>query len=114
MTTEIYPYRAESYGSDAPNAPRLMVHELERPTAEARFAMELMTRQSIHQIATDGEDTAGRQKVSILGPVGTARRACDIADAAFVEFRAREWLDPVPTLAELADQIKNRENGAEN
>ena len=91
-----------------------MFHELAHPNAEARFAMELMARLAIHQIATDGEDSAGRQKTRILEPIEAAVRGCNIAEAAFAEFRRREWLAPVPTLAELEDQIKNRENAAEN
>lgn len=109
---EIYPYFPLGY-DNGPKAPRIMVHEHERPTAEARFAMELLTRLSINQIDVDGEDSAGRQKARLLTAAECAERACEITQQAFDQFRERGWLEPVPSLAELSDIIKDRENAAE-
>ena len=41
-------------------------------------------------------------------------RACDIASIAFNQFRELEWLEPVPTLAELEEEIQAREDKREN
>jgi hypothetical protein len=74
------------------------------PSAQADFAMRLMTQFALVAVQEDGEDSAGRQKARVLGAAEAAKRACDISAAAFDEFNARGWLIEIPPLTE--EQVK--------
>jgi len=110
---EFRPIRRDRYGEAKPRV-GIEWHYHEQGTPEAGFAMRLLERISANYFSISGEDSAGRQAVSILPPKEVVARVCDTADEAFKEFRVRGWMIDVPTLAELEDQIKEEEDKAEN
>jgi hypothetical protein len=109
---EIFAYRGRGFEDDG--LPRCVVHQLEQPTQQARFAMTIIERWAMVASKDDGEDSVGRHKLALMPVDEVIGRACQMAQGAFEEFRNREWLDPVPTLAKLDEEIKERENKREN
>jgi hypothetical protein len=110
---EIYAYRERGFGDSSEYA-RCVIHQLEHPTQEARFAMCMIERWAMVQCQSGGEDSAGRHKLELMPVDDVVERGIEIAELAFQRFRTLKWLDPVPTLAELSEEIKERENKQEN
>ncbi len=73
----------------------------------ADFVGQLLKHLALVTGEADGEDSAGRQKLRLMTPIEVAKRACDIADAAWQEFNDRGWLVemPLPKLAKLKDEL---------
>lgn len=59
---------------------------------------------------TDGEDSAGRQKLRRLTPDELAAHACDTVEALEKEFAARGWKFDQPSLDELATILADGED----
>lgn len=66
------------------------------PNARATLAIELLSRWGIISVIQDGEDSAGRQKVTIMPPIDVVDRACEIADLAISEMDKRGGFLDVP------------------
>ena len=79
-----------------------------------RFAMSIIERWAMVAAKPDGEDSAGRAKIALSDVGDIVNRACDIAALAFLEFEHRGWLTPCPTVAEMEEILKERENEREN
>jgi hypothetical protein len=86
--------------------PTIRVHDRHYPgfglekthteTPQAMLAMQLMTNIAIALGVPNGEDSAGRARLALMPAADVARRACDIAAAAYDQFAARGWLVPIP------------------
>ncbi len=88
------------------------IHAIEKPTyrggteveivltevadQRGKLAEHILYQLSIASCRFDGEDSAGRQKMTLLTPTECAARACDIAAATWTEFKTRGWLLAVP------------------
>lgn len=74
---------------------------------QARLAADLMRHLSIAAGQEDGEDSAGRQKIRLMPPGDVAKRAVEIAAAAYAEFDDRGWLleVPIPKPAKLKEEL---------
>lgn len=75
----------------------------------ARLAGHILERWAMVAAQPDGEDAAGRQKIIPLEPTEMARRACDIADAAYKEFEDRKWFTPVPPAKSIFPEVSDEE-----
>ena len=75
---------------------RLVLHHLREPCTEARIAEALIERWGIVAARSDGEDSAGRQKLALLTPQELVERACETAALACAEFDRRGWFLHVP------------------
>lgn len=83
----------------------------EIPCQEAKFALDLLERFGLVNGTIGGEDSAGRAVVRHASVEETVKRAFDLAEAAFAEARARDWLVPVPLpLIEVEAEVE-REAG---
>ena len=88
-----------------------LMHERKVPDPRARFAMALIERWGMVTGETDGEDSAGRQRIRLQSVEEVTERACGCATAAFAAFEKRGWLIAMPSYQELVDQVQARENG---
>lgn len=95
---------------DADRIPGPVVHARQMLGERAAFAKEIIARWALVAGESDGEDSAGRSKLRCMTPTESATRACDVADAAFGEFYKRGWVIDMPSLDEMREEIKNREN----
>ena len=66
------------------------------PNAVARMAENIVTRWAQVAAVPDGEDSSGRQKMRLPTAEELAVRACDIAEAVWLEFQKRDWLMALP------------------
>jgi hypothetical protein len=108
-------YRAVRNDSFTRNdLPHVYFHNRIAPADEAKFAMAILERWAMVQGQPDGEDSAGRAKISLTPVEDAVRRACDLSQRAFEVFRERNWLVDIPSLDELEAEIKDREDRAEN
>lgn len=109
-------YRAFRRGGkfDDTQGPGVYLHSRRAPTEEARLAMAILEKWAMVQGEPDGEDSAGRSKLGLMPVKKVVSRACDIAGTAMDEFRKRGWLVGIPSLDELEDEIKEREDRREN
>jgi len=62
----------------------------------AAFAAALLERWGMVCAQPDGEDSAGRQRLRLMTPAELVERACQVTEAAFAEFRKRDWLLDLP------------------
>ena len=85
---------------------KVVSHASHTPNWRARLATALVERWGLLTGAPDGEDSAGRMKVRLESPSEIAVRACDIADATIREFENRNWLDKMPSFAELSGKTE--------
>ena len=85
-------YKRSTYDGDL----SILTHSRVMLSGRARLAGEILERWAMVAAEPHGEDSAGRQKIASLDPMVMAKRACDIADAAYSEFEARGWYTPVP------------------
>jgi hypothetical protein len=63
---------------------------------EAELARDILKALSIASCQPDREDSSGHQRFRLLDPPEAAKRACDIAAAAYAEFRQRGWILDLP------------------
>src|SRR4051794_1435412 len=82
----------------------ILPYATEFPNPEAQFAMDMM-KFALCAALPDGEDSAGRQRLSDMPPAKIVERACDIAHFAFEKFRQRGWILNVPTLQEAEQMV---------
>ncbi len=75
----------------------------------ARLASVLIERWGMVAGVDDGEDTAGRAKLRLQTPEDVVTRACETAERAITEFKARGWLCPMPSYEELKDGFQESE-----
>jgi hypothetical protein len=59
---------------------------------KGNFAVTLLEKFALISATDGGEDSAARAKLRLMEPAEVAKRACDIAEAAFQEMEARGWL----------------------
>lgn len=74
----------------------VVVYPLRMPNTEARMATAFIERWGMVAARPDGEDSAGRQKLSLLTPEELVGRACATAKLACQEFEKRGWMLHVP------------------
>ena len=96
------------------NVPKVAIQAGEHPQYEARLASALIERWGMIMAVPDGEDSAGRQKLTLM-PVGAlVKRACDSAQQAITAFRARGWMLELPTFKEAQEIASRKEDEAED
>ena len=103
-----------SRDEDRHNRPHMMVHARQMPSRRAEFAMRMMEKFGLLLGEEVGEDSGGRQKCRRLSAKECASLACDTSDKLFNEMEAREWFTVVPSLEEMEETIKERENKKDN
>lgn len=64
--------------------------------SKAKIATEFVTRWGMIMPKPDGEDSAGRQRFTLMTPDELVERAIMVADLLINEFEARGWLLHVP------------------
>ncbi len=74
----------------------------------AELAKELVKHFGVIAGVTDGEDSAGRQKIRMQESAELVERACNISDLMFAQFEARGWslALPEPKLEEKAAPVR--------
>lgn len=85
----------------------ITIYNTMRPEAEAVFAMLIIERWAV-QALPDGEDSVGRAKNKLTPLPDVVKRACDISELAFQEFKKRGWLFDVPA----PRKIKPKDEGS--
>lgn len=70
----------------------IVQHDRVMADPRAKFAISLMEKWGLVSALPDGNDEAGRQKHRMADPDEIVKRACDIANIAFVAFEQRGWL----------------------
>ena len=88
---------------------KILSHPKEWLDARARTAIQLAERWALVACETDGEDSAGRQKVRRLTPEELADQACHTVEAIFSQFKTRGWLLEIPDYASLVATHKQNE-----
>lgn len=106
--TEFIVTRKSRYADGPPV--QVMMHHREMPDERARFALACIERWGMISCQTDGEDTAGRQKVRLMTSDEIVSRACEVSELAFEAFQRRGWLAEIPSYADLVDSVKDHEN----
>ena len=91
------------------NGAHLGLHDTEHLTAEMRFAMNIAERWAMVSATPDGEDSAGRQQMKHMPETEVIERAFTIARLAFERGRRLGWVVPLPTMAEIKEQLKEEE-----
>lgn len=82
----------------------MTIAEAEVPMAVAKIAIEIVRAHAMVAAIPDGEDSAGRQKVRLPTAQELTARACDLAEAMWLEFEKRDWLADVPEPAGETDE----------
>lgn len=85
---------------------KVTLHETEVPTLEARMALSFMERWAMVAAESDGEDSAGRAKLRLMTADEITSHACNVAQKAVDQFRARGWVKNIPTAQECVDRLK--------
>lgn len=80
---------------------KVMIHEDQMLNRQAEFALSLLKHLAVIAAAPDGVDDAGRQALRLMKPGEIAERACEIADEAFKQIEARDWIIPLPSAEEF-------------
>ena len=81
---------------------RVVVHEHELPTKEARLAVDLVRHLAICSCVPLNEfDKAGRVMHRLMTPAEVADRACGIATCLLSKFRDLNWIVDLPVEEEL-------------
>ena len=109
--TEIIPQRTDRFGEAEHPKAAAAFHAREFLEPEARLAANIIERWAMVAGCPSGEDSSGRQKIELLAPREVVSRACTIASLALEEFRARGWTQEIPSIDELEDAVKDKENG---
>ncbi|WP_428418185.1 hypothetical protein [Methylibium sp.] len=91
-------------------------YETEMPMAEAKFALELISRFGLIAGEDGGEDSAGRAKGRLMPVELVVTRSFEISMAAFAEARKRGLMLKIPDLdeinAEKDEKIAKEREGA--
>jgi len=74
----------------------IRIYNTEIPNFKGEVALSLTKHLCNVPMEPDGEDSTGRQKFKTLSPPQVAERACEIAEALYLEFRARGWVVELP------------------
>ena len=106
---DFIPARPNRYGEQAIPV-TVVTHARAHTTPEGEFALRCIERWALIAGEPDGEDGAGRQKVRRMTPAELVTHACDCSDRAFAAIRERGWIVDIPTLASMADAVKDHEN----
>ena len=80
---------------------KILVHENERPEAEAQMAFAFIERWGLAMGAPDGEDSAGRQRLKLMPPEELVDRAFTIAHLAIDRARSTGLIHQGPKMADL-------------
>jgi hypothetical protein len=80
---------------------RYVLHHILQPDLRGQLACQFAERWALVAAETDGEDSAGRQKLRRLEPHELAVHACQCVSALFHEFESRDWLLKVPAYQEV-------------
>lgn len=90
---------------DSPKVQHWPKHSL---LIEARLAMNLIEKWGMICGEHDGEDSAGRAKVTFCPAEKVVERACKMTELAFAAFRERGWLHENPDFEEAQAELKRR------
>lgn len=101
------------YGDDTGFPVKIAQHPRVAIGPEANFALACIERWAMVAAELDGEDSAGRAKLRRMSPDEVVAHACDCAAKAFAAFKDRGWVIDVPSMAELAEAVKDQENNNE-
>lgn len=82
----------------------ITLNHVKNADSRACFAMELMRHLAIVAATTDGEDTAGRQKLRSLTPKEVVDRAVAISEAAWDAFAEKGWVVDISSLLEAQEK----------
>lgn len=90
---------------------RSLIHSLEAPNEEARFAMAMVERWGMVAAESNGEDSAGRASLRLQTPEELISRAFKVAELVFAEARNRGWVIhlPVPVMIDPLMDDEDRE-----
>jgi len=86
--------------------PKIVLHETEALTIEARLAATLVERWGMVAGTDGGEDSQGRAKLKLQSPTEVVARACETAELLMAEIRRRKWFVEVPPWDEIQKQAK--------
>jgi len=86
------------------------IEALEMPNMEARFAMAMIEKWGCIQGTDGGEDSAGRAKTDLMPVDATVKRACNLAQTAFHEFKELGWLIDVPSKEEAEEIFRKAQD----
>jgi hypothetical protein len=84
----------------------VVYHSMETLSDKARMASTFIERWGMVAGRPDGEDSAGRQRLSLLTPSELVQRACQTVDALYAEFQSRGWTVKVPGYDEMFGESK--------
>jgi hypothetical protein len=84
----------------------IQVHDTDAPNWEARMACILIEHWGMVAGSDGGEDSTGRSKLRLQTPQEIVDRACETAELAVSQFRARGWVATLPTLAEIEAHVE--------
>ena len=74
----------------------VVVVQLKLPNHPAQMAQSFIERWGMLLCDSDGEDSAGRQKLRLMLADEVVARACQMAEIAWQEFERRGWLLTLP------------------
>jgi hypothetical protein len=77
----------------------------------ATFVLQCIERWAMVAGEPNGEDSAGRQRLRRLTPSEIVDHATKCAAAAFAAFEEQGWAVKVPAFEDIADALKDQENG---
>jgi hypothetical protein len=72
------------------------------PNNKAELAIELIAKWGLVSAKDDGEDTAGRHKLTLMPVSEVVERAIEMADQAITEMEKRGWFINLPEPDNLA------------
>ncbi len=75
----------------------IAIFKKQAKNTRAEIALEFINRWGMAAAETDGEDSAGRQKLKLSTPGKMVQRACQAADLLMSEFEKRGWLLDLPS-----------------
>ncbi len=90
---------SKGYGK---GATKVTVHPTWQMGYMALMANSFIERWAMVAAKPDGEDSAGRQRLTLLSVPEVVERACSMAETALAEFEKRGWMLTVP-LPRLSD-----------
>ncbi len=101
---ELKPKKVEKFGGTNTDW-RMFSHETEVPNREAIFTMLLIERWGMVTAKSDGEDSAGRAKLTIKPVEECVDRAIEMAEMAFKKMRDKGWLVECGSIEEIEAKL---------
>lgn len=100
----------DSKGSYPKVTPAIYTHNRQILKAEAEFAKAMI---QTGMVLGRHEKHGDRETMKFTPPAEVVARACQLAELAFAEFVKRGWIMPLPSVAEMQEEIKTQqeENG---